>query len=72
MSITVAEMKSNLAAVLRKAAAAEETENAEAVRHLPLHHHDPFDGVMIAQAQIEDMAIVTADLHFAGYDLRLA
>lgn len=31
------------------------------VAMLPLHHRDPFDRMLIAQAQIEDMTLVSAD-----------
>ncbi len=39
------------------------------VRRLPHHHSDPFDRLLIAQAQIEGMTIVTADRHIPAYDL---
>ena len=38
---------------------------------LPRHHDDPFDRLLIAQAGIEDLTIVTADRHFAKYDVRV-
>jgi len=34
---------------------------------LPLHHRDPFDRMLIAQAQIEDMTLVSADSMFKQY-----
>lgn len=34
---------------------------------LPLHHSDPFDRLLIAQAIVENMAILTADRSFAKY-----
>ena len=34
---------------------------------LPLHHRDPFDRILIAQAQIEGLTIVTRDPRFAPY-----
>lgn len=34
---------------------------------LPLHHRDPFDRMLIAQAQLEDMTIVSADAMFRQY-----
>jgi PIN domain nuclease of toxin-antitoxin system len=34
---------------------------------LPLHHRDPFDRMLIAQAQIEDMTLVSADSMFQQY-----
>lgn len=38
---------------------------------LPLHHRDPFDRMLIAQARIEDMTIITADRAFEPYDVSL-
>lgn len=49
-----------------------EAAHAEAVRRLPLHHHDPFDRMLIAQAQIERLTLVTADRHFSLYEVELA
>jgi PIN domain nuclease of toxin-antitoxin system len=34
---------------------------------LPLHHKDPFDRMLIAQAQLEDMTLVSADAIFRQY-----
>lgn len=39
---------------------------------LPHHHGDPFDRLLIAQAQLESLTIVTADRQFAAYDVMLA
>jgi len=39
------------------------------VAHLPLHHRDPFDRLLIAQARAEGLTIVTADPRFADYDV---
>ncbi|MEA5570501.1 type II toxin-antitoxin system VapC family toxin [Calothrix sp. UHCC 0171] len=38
---------------------------------LPLHHRDPFDRMLIAQAQVEDMTLVSADLMFKQYEVSL-
>jgi PIN domain nuclease of toxin-antitoxin system len=38
------------------------------VATLPLHHRDPFDRILIAQAQIEDMTLVSADAIFGKYN----
>ena len=38
---------------------------------LPLHHRDPFDRMLIAQAQIEQMTNVTADRMFDSYDVQV-
>ena len=35
---------------------------------LPMHHKDPFDRMLIAQAQAEDMTIVSADNALREYD----
>ena len=38
---------------------------------LPLHHRDPFDRMLIAQAQVEGMTIVTSDRMFARYEVEI-
>lgn len=43
--------------------------HAEAAGRLPTHHHDPFDRVIIAQAQVEGLTVVTRDGAFAPYDV---
>ena len=35
--------------------------HAAAVRHLPPHHRDPFDRLLIVQAQIEPLLLMTDD-----------
>ena len=42
-----------------------------AAESLPLHHRDPFDRLLIAQATIEDVPIVTADPEFKRYPIRV-
>lgn len=37
------------------------------VRRLPLHHRDPFDRLLIAQALEDDMTMVSGDRHFPAY-----
>ncbi|MGH2832771.1 MAG: type II toxin-antitoxin system VapC family toxin [Solirubrobacteraceae bacterium] len=37
------------------------------VADLPLHHRDPFDRLLIAQALCEGLTIVTSDPRFADY-----
>lgn len=39
------------------------------VGELPQHHGDPFDRLLIAQAQVEHLAILTADAAFDAYDV---
>lgn len=46
-------------------------EHAWHARTLPHHHGDPFDRLLIAQAQVERLPIVTADPAFAEYDVEL-
>jgi PIN domain nuclease of toxin-antitoxin system len=41
------------------------------VAALPLHHRDPFDRLLVAQALITGMTIVTADKQLAAYDVAL-
>lgn len=41
------------------------------VAHLPLQHRDPFDRILIAQAQIEGFPIMTSDPRFAAYDVEV-
>ena len=41
--------------------------HAEAVEHLPWHHRDPFDRLLIAQAALEDHTLVSADPQMADY-----
>ena len=38
---------------------------------LPLHHHDPFDRMLIAQARLLSLPLVTADAAFDAYDVKL-
>jgi PIN domain nuclease of toxin-antitoxin system len=41
--------------------------HAAAVADLPLHHADPFDRMLIAQARTEGLVIVTQDRQFEPY-----
>ena len=43
--------------------------HAEQVEALPWHHRDPFDRLLVAQAQLEDHALVSADPRLAAYDV---
>jgi PIN domain nuclease of toxin-antitoxin system len=44
-------------------------EHGLGIAELPLHHRDPFDRLLISQARSEGLTIVTADKHFARYDV---
>jgi len=39
----------------------------DTVRGLPMVHRDPFDRMLVAQAMVEGMVLVTADRRLAGY-----
>jgi len=39
----------------------------ELLSRLPLHHRDPFDRLIIAQALVENLTVVTRDRSFALY-----
>jgi PIN domain nuclease of toxin-antitoxin system len=45
--------------------------HALATEALPLHHTDPFDRLLIAQAIAEDMTILTADRAFENYGVNI-
>ena len=45
--------------------------HALAVRHLPAHHRDPFDRLLVVQAQAEGLTLVTADKRMKPYDVPL-
>lgn len=46
-------------------------DHARAVGDLPAHHRDPFDRMLIAQALVEGLTIVTRDPRFAIYGVPL-
>ncbi|MCE2416426.1 type II toxin-antitoxin system VapC family toxin [Candidatus Poribacteria bacterium] len=41
------------------------------VKDLPFHHEDPFDRLLIAQADIEDLTFVTRDSRIKAYSIPL-
>ncbi len=43
----------------------------ERAQHLPFHHRDPFDRMLIAQAMVEGLTIVTRDRRFEAYGVPL-
>lgn len=45
--------------------------HAERVGKLPFHHRDPFDRLLVAQAQAEHLTLVTRDRSFARYRIPL-
>ncbi len=44
--------------------------HALALSDLPMHHHDPFDRMLIVQARMEEMMLLTADRIFQKYAVR--
>jgi len=46
-------------------------DHAMAAGRLPAHHADPFDRMLIAQAQIEGVTLVSVDRRFCDYDVAL-
>ena len=45
--------------------------HAEWVTGLPPHHRDPFDRMLVAQAAVEELTLVTRDPVFARYGVAL-
>jgi len=45
--------------------------HAEASMHLPLHHRDPFDRLLVAQAKVEGLTLVTHDDQLKAYDVSM-
>ena len=43
--------------------------HARVAGSLPRHHDDPFDRMLVAQAQLEGLTCVTRDAAFARYDV---
>lgn len=44
--------------------------HAERAGNLPLHHTDPFDRMLVAQAQAEGLILVTRDVNIPRYGIR--
>jgi PIN domain nuclease of toxin-antitoxin system len=45
-------------------------EHLDLITTLPLHHRDPFDRLLIAQAIVEDIVIISADSAFSLYPVQ--
>ena len=45
--------------------------HAEVASSLPLHHKDPFDRMLLAQASAEAMTLVTVDSRLAEYSINM-
>ncbi|MFW5786539.1 MAG: type II toxin-antitoxin system VapC family toxin [bacterium] len=46
------------------------TDHAVRVADLPAYHGDPFDRALIAQAMVEDLVLLSADVALKQYDIR--
>jgi PIN domain nuclease of toxin-antitoxin system len=46
-------------------------EHSIAAGRLPLIHRDPFDRMLVAQAQLDDLTLVTRDAEIQKYDVDL-
>ncbi len=44
-------------------------DDAEAAADLPLHHRDPFDRMLVAQARLHALQVMSADVALAAYDI---
>lgn len=45
--------------------------HALAAGKLPMHHADPFDRMLVSQAQAEGIPLVGSDVDFAAYDVEV-
>lgn len=45
-------------------------EHTAAIASLPFHHRDPFDRLIVVQAKIEIMTLVSADPAFDAYEIQ--
>ncbi len=43
--------------------------HADRVGTLPMHHRDPFDRLLIAQADIDGLSLVSADSEMSDYEI---
>jgi len=41
------------------------------VSTLPQHHRDPFDRLLIAQAQLEELPVLSSDYQLANYQVEV-
>jgi PIN domain nuclease of toxin-antitoxin system len=48
-----------------------EHSHALEVAELPPHHRDPFDRILVAQARVEQLTILTADPQLSMYEVEL-
>ena len=46
-----------------------DTAHLSVVATLPFHHRDPFDRLLVAQAMVEELPIVSTDVQFDAYSI---
>jgi PIN domain nuclease of toxin-antitoxin system len=44
--------------------------HAVAIKELPSHHRDPFDRLLVAQAALDELVLVTRDRQLSAYNVR--
>jgi len=47
------------------------TQHCDCLAKLPFYHRDPFDRIIIAQAQIEKMTLLSSDNQFKKYSIKV-
>lgn len=45
--------------------------HADRVGTLPLHHRDPFDRLLVAQASVEGLVLISGDREMSGYEVEV-
>ena len=45
--------------------------HADSLKDLPMHHRDPFDRLLVAQALLEKLTVVTTDAVFGKYGVQV-
>ena len=48
-----------------------ELKHALHIYHLPIHHKDPFDRILIAQSQVENLPLLTLDPQIIKYGINV-
>lgn len=46
-------------------------QHANRVGTLPMHHRDPFDRLLVAQADLDGLTLVSADVELSNYGIQL-
>jgi PIN domain nuclease of toxin-antitoxin system len=66
-SLTLLQPVSDLIRTLKMIELPVTIRHGEAVGNLPLHHRDPFDRLLVAQAMVEGLILVTGDRQLLRY-----